>query len=243
MKAIILAAGRGSRMGCLTSNQPKCMTQLHGKSLIDWQLRALIGASIDDIGIVRGYLAESFDFELMYFENERWSSTNMVVSLTCAKPWLSIDTCIISYSDIVYSSDAVNRLINAKGDIVIAYDPCWEELWSLRFDEPLSDAETFRMQGDQVIEIGQQAASIEEIEGQYMGLIKFTPNGWKQVEKFLAEFPQNELDKMDMTTLLQGLIGKGVIILGVAIQDKWFEVDSESDLLTYHSKYNDSPIK
>jgi len=229
-------------MGGLTHNQPKCRTQLHGKSLIDWQLDALTGASIKDIAIVRGYLGESFDFDLKYFDNDRWCSTNMVVSLICAKPWLSTDTCIISYSDIVYSSDAVNRLVKAQGDIVIAFDPKWEELWSIRFDNPLSDAETFRMQRDQVIEIGQRASSIKEIEGQYMGLIKCTPKGWNQITAYLASFNQDALDAMDMTSLLQGLIKADVIIQGVAIQDKWFEVDSESDLLAYHSKYSSSPL-
>ena len=125
MKGIILAAGRGSRMGALTDNLPKCRTILHGKELIQWQLEAMEGASVKEISIVRGYLAETFEFDVPYFENERWSQANMVTSLVAAKDWLEKYTCITSYSDIVYSSEAVTKLMKFTGDIVIAYDPNW----------------------------------------------------------------------------------------------------------------------
>ena len=55
MKAIILAAGRGSRMKLLTDETPKCLIKLRGKSLLDWQLSALRAAGITDIAIVTGY--------------------------------------------------------------------------------------------------------------------------------------------------------------------------------------------
>jgi L-glutamine-phosphate cytidylyltransferase len=243
MKGIILAAGRGSRMGALTHGQPKCRTVLHGKELIQWQLDALGRASIEKIAIVRGYLAETFDFDLTYFENNRWSETNMVMSMNAAREWLESDTCITSYSDIVYSSDAVKRLIDADGDVVMTYDPNWRDLWSMRFEDPLLDAETFRLEGNRVIEIGNRASSIEEIEGQYMGLVKYTPKGWAQVSEYLKIFRQDELDQLDMTKLLQGVIDSGVVVNGVPVQDKWFEVDSESDLNVYTLNYLTSPIK
>ena len=243
MKGIILAAGRGSRMGALTQDQPKCRTLLHDKELIQWQLDALTGASIQEIAIVRGYLAETFDFELTYFENKRWSETNMVMSLNSAREWLDSYTCVTSYSDIVYSADAVKRLIDADGDIVMTYDPNWKDLWLMRFEDPLLDAETFRMEGDRVVEIGNRASSIEEIEGQYMGLVKYTPKGWTQVAEYLNNFSQDELDKLDMTTLLQGIIDSGVVVNTVPIQDKWFEVDSETDLRSYESNFKTSPIR
>ena len=59
MKAVILAAGRGSRMGGRTEAKPKCLSVLAGKTLLDWQLEALRAAGIGDIGIVRGYLGET----------------------------------------------------------------------------------------------------------------------------------------------------------------------------------------
>jgi len=242
MKGIILAAGRGSRMGALTNELPKCRTILHGKELIQWQLEAMEEASIKEISIIRGYLAETFEFDVTYFENERWLQTNMVASLVAANDWLEKDTCITSYSDIVYSSDAVIKLMNFPGDIVITYDPNWLDLWLMRFDNPLSDAETFRLDGDRVIKIGGRAALTQEIEGQYMGLVKYTPAGWRKVNKFLKGLNQEEIDKLDVTKLLQGLIDSGVVVNAVAIIDQWFEVDTESDLNAYESNFLTSPL-
>ena len=242
MKGIILAAGRGSRMGALTNELPKCRTILHGKELIQWQLEAMEEASIKEISIIRGYLAETFEFDVTYFENERWLQTNMVASLVAANDWLEKDTCITSYSDIVYSSDAVIKLMNFPGDIVITYDPNWLDLWLMRFDNPLSDAETFRLDGDRVIKIGGRAALTQEIEGQYMGLVKYTPAGWRKVNKFLKGLNQEEIDKLDVTKLLQGLIDSGVVVNAVAIIDQWFEVDTESDLNAYESNFLTSPF-
>jgi L-glutamine-phosphate cytidylyltransferase len=233
MKGIILAAGRGSRMGSLTDNFPKCRTILHGKELITWQMDALYGAGIDEIAIVRGYLANSFDFNVHYFENNRWEETNMVLSLATAKHWLQEEPCIVSYSDIVYSSDAVERLAKTSGDICITYDPNWKTLWKMRFEDPLTDAETFKLDGNRVVEIGNKATTMDEIEGQYMGLLRFTPNGWQQVTALLSSLSQKEQDRLDATSLLRALIRNDGVVSGVPIGDRWYEVDSESDLSKY----------
>ena len=237
MKGIILAAGRGSRMGSLTSDLPKCRTVLFGKELIQWQLDALNQAGIDEIGIIRGYLSETFDFDLQYFENKRWASTNMVSTLIAANEWLESEISIISYADIVYSPSSVECLINSNEDIVITYDPNWLDLWSIRFEEPLSDAETFKLKDGVIKEIGNKAHHINEIEGQFMGLIKVSPKGWSQICKYLNKFSTNEVDGMDMTMLLQGLIGSNIKVHAVAIDDRWMEVDSESDLKIYEKEY------
>ena len=76
-----------------------------------------------------------------------------------------------------------------------------------------------------------------------MGLVKYTPQGWAQVAEYLNNFSQDELDKLDMTTLLQGIIDSGVVVNTVPIQDKWFEVDSETDLRSYESNFKTSPIR
>jgi L-glutamine-phosphate cytidylyltransferase len=237
MKGIILAAGRGSRMGTLTKNLPKCRTVLFGKELIQWQLDSLHGSGITKIALIRGYLSETFDFNLKYFDNNRWQNTNMVSTLLNAKDWLESDTCIVSYSDIVYSTDVVNTLISKKGDITITYDPNWYDLWSMRFSDPLSDAETFKLSGDLVREIGNKANYISDIEGQYMGLIKITQDGWKSIKTYLTNFNSQDIDMMDMTMLLRGLIKSGIDVNAVPISDLWMEVDSESDLKIYEKEY------
>ena len=58
MKAIILAAGRGSRMKNLTSDKPKCLVKLHGKPLLEWQLESMYKSGISEIAVVTGYKNE-----------------------------------------------------------------------------------------------------------------------------------------------------------------------------------------
>ncbi len=238
MKAIILAAGRGSRMGSLTSDQPKCMTVLGGQSLLDRQLLALQQGGVTEQAIVRGYLAETFTQSVTYFDNPRWIETNMVASLACADDWLRHDSCLISYSDIVYGADSVRRLAAAAGDIVITYDPHWRRLWELRFADPLSDAETFRLSDNgNLLEIGDRAGSLDDIEGQYMGLLRLTPSGWQTIADLMGRLAPEKLDSLDMTSLLQLLLNVGVPIGCVAIAEPWYEVDSEADLRLYEERF------
>lgn len=245
MKAVILAAGRGNRMGSLTNNKPKCLVELADKPLIQWQIEALKKAGITEIAIVKGYLSDKIAIpEIKYFKNIRWSRTNMVMSLLSAENWLKKYNCVVSYADIVYPADTVSKLIKKKGDILITYDSDWLKLWRRRFNNPLSDAETFRIgAGGILLEIGNRAESIDEIRGQYMGLLKFTPCGWKSVEKYLSGLTSKELDFLDMTSLLRGLLKSGVLIKTVPIKGKWFEVDSENDLKLYNSLIRKSPEK
>lgn len=238
MKAIILAAGRGSRMGGLTDSQPKCLSVLAGKTLLGWQLDAIRGAGIEDIGIVRGYRSSQLNFSgLHYFENARWAESNMVVSLSCASQWLRTDVCIVSYSDIVFPSSTVRVLVQAEGDIVITYDINWRQLWQRRFSDPLVDAETFRIDSNgRLLEIGRKPTSFSEIEGQYMGLLRFTPGGWSAVERLLATLKSEDLDRLDVTSLLQRLIQRDIAIVTVPVSEPWYEVDSGSDLQLYEKR-------
>ena len=240
MKAIILAAGRGSRMKDKTDVLPKCLTRLWNNSLLDWQLNAIKKAGIDDIAVITGYRSDEIQKRypsLKYFHNDIWDKTQMVATLLRADEWLRADDCIVSYADIVYTSKAVNLLMQSSADIAITYHTKFLELWQDRFDNPLDDIETFKLDGDSnLIEIGQRAQSLNDIEGQYMGLLKFTPEGWSMSAQALAsdDLPKG-VDRIDMTGLLSFLLSKGVSIKAVAYDEIFLEVDNPEDLALYES--------
>ena len=78
MRALILAAGRGSRMGSLGDDRPKCLVELDGRPLLDRQLAPLRRGGAEEIGIVSGYRAEMLNASgLSYFENKRWAEVTM----------------------------------------------------------------------------------------------------------------------------------------------------------------------
>jgi len=236
VKAIILAAGRGSRMKSLTDERPKCLVELRGKPLLEWQLESLRAAGISDIAVVTGYKRELLaERGLSEFHNPRWAETNMVSSLACAESWLQGEPCIVSYSDIFYSPAAVQSLINSDATLAVTYDPNWLQLWTERFGDPLLDAETFRLTAAHTLaEIGNKPQSVDDVQGQYMGLLRFTPEGWAEVVRLRAELSPQQRDSMHMTNTLQRVIDAGrVPIEAVAYTGEWGEVDSSEDLSVY----------
>jgi len=241
MKAIILAAGRGSRMGNMTADKPKCFAELSGHKLIEWQIAALKTAGIKDTFAIGGYRSKLLQAYLpVPYVNEKWIETNSVASLLCAHDVLSQETCVVSYSDIVYHPDHITNLINqqekARWDICLTYDLKWLELWSARAEDPLLDAETFSENGGIITDIGRKPQCLSEINGQYMGLLLFTPAGWSQVTSFLKTLSPERKAKIDMTSMLSELLNRNVKIGAVPIQGKWCEVDTIEDKEIYEAK-------
>jgi choline kinase len=237
MRALILAAGRGSRMGSLGDARPKCLLELAGKPLIARQVTALRNGGATTVGIVRGYRAEMIHYpKVKYFHNPRWRETNMVMSLAAADEWLRSEPVIISYGDIFFRKEVVRGIAGADQDLVVAYDLQWRPLWDRRFIDPLVDAESFRIdRTGQLVEIGGKAVRISEIQGQYMGLLKFTPKAWKAVGAVLAGLSPHARDQLDMTSLLRTLLGKKFVIGTHATSGNWGEVDGPNDLAIYES--------
>jgi hypothetical protein len=104
------------------------------------------------------------------------------------------------------------------------------------FRRSTDHAETFRLDGaGHIVDIGRRPNNYDEIEGQYMGLLRFTPLVWRLVTTHLDSLEPAIVCKMDMTTLLNRLIGAGVAVAGIPTSEAWGEVDSESDLTLYEA--------
>lgn len=237
VRAIILAAGRGSRMQSFTSNQPKCLVKVHGKCLLDRQLDAIRAAGINDIGIVTGYRRDALRSRgLVEFHNPRWAETQMIESLRFAEDWLDSSDCIISYSDIFYEASAVAALASSNENIALTFDPEWLNLWRQRFSDPLSDAETFRLDSAScVIEIGNTPTALDQIQGQFMGLVKLSPAGWHEICSAISSMSLSDRSKIQMTGVLQKVVDNGKIpVVAIPYDGEWGEVDQPTDLGVYH---------
>ncbi|MFH8562022.1 NTP transferase domain-containing protein [Streptomyces sp. NPDC017988] len=232
LNAVILSAGRGSRMGARTADRPKCLMEIGGARLLDRQVAALRAASVHDIAVVTGWQAQAFDGRgLTLFHNARWSTSDMTDSLACAEDWLCEGPTIVCYGDIVFTPATVNALVSQPGDIVLAYDPHWSTMWSQRFADPLEDAETFRLREDATVsDIGGQPVTVGEVQGQYMGLFKTEPAGWRRIQAALRTADSTG-SRRDMTAILAALIRQQhARIPAVANQGPWYEFDSPTDL-------------
>lgn len=237
MNAIILAAGRGSRMGERTNLLPKCMTELWGKPLINWQIDILKEAGIKNISIVVGYQSEKVKLDnVHYFYNNQWRYTNVLASLLTAKSWLDTTECIIAYSDILYTPTTIKMLIESPKDIVITYNTNFLELWKQRFEDPLIDLETFKTnKQSMLLEIGDSTNKIEEIEGQFMGLLKITPDGFNDICRIMKSQKLDVINQLDITGALQLMLKENISINTIKCDEFWIEVDNEKDLNLYQS--------
>ena len=220
-----------------TDNMPKCLVEYKGKSLLKRQLEIYENLQIDEIAIITGYKHSMLDkFLVEKFHNFEWYKSNMILSLSFANKWLMQHDCIISYGDIFFERSAITSIMKSTSDITILYDKNWKQLWEKRFENPLSDAETLKLDNkNKILEIGKKTNSYKNIEAQFMGIFKTKPSGWKEIIKIKGELPLNEYYKIDTTSIFQKIIEKDNLkIYGIEYKEIWGEVDTPSDLQIYN---------
>lgn len=251
-KVILLAAGMGTRLGLLTKDKPKCMVPYKGQPLIDHILRGISACGLDDISIVGGYQIDVLrdhlkSRHLKFYVNDRFDQTNMVESLFCARQELVGADVLVSYADIIYRPSVLQALLAAQDGLNIVVDLEWKKLWDMRLNDPLTDAETmkFDRQG-RIRELGKKPASLADIQGQYIGLFKFSRNVLPQILKFYdgldrsAIYDGKDFARMYMTSFLQLLIDRVMPAQAVFIRGGWLEFDTGRDVEQYQK--NDSEI-
>lgn len=237
MKAVILAAGQGLRLRPLTDDYPKCMVEYKGKQIVDYILEAMREAGIKDVILVKGYKAEVLNKAgTVSVINPRYDQTNMVASLFCSEH-LWDDDLLISYADIVYPASILNALIAEQHPFAVAVDKDWEKLWRKRMNDPLKSAETLKLSPDGFIrELGKKPRGYEDIQGQYMGLIKIKKEILPQIKEFYhsldraATYDGKNFDNMFMTSFIQLLIDRILKVKPVFVRGGWLEIDSIEDL-------------
>lgn len=243
-RALILAAGQGTRLRPLTDDRPKCLVNLCGTSLLQRQVQALSAAAIDDICIATGYRAgqiEALGYRTVF--NPRYAESNMVATLFSAGDFIHQGgDLLIAYGDILYQHDNLQRVLDCREEIALMIDRQWRKLWSLRFARPLDDAETLRMdENGYVIELGKKPRSYEQIQGQYTGLIKIRADKLAALDAFYRgldreqDYDGKDFDNMFMTSFLQLLIDAGWRTAAVLVNNGWLEIDSLDDLAVYES--------
>ncbi len=240
MKAIILAAGQGTRLRPLTNDRPKCMVKFKNKPIIDYIVETMHSSKILNIKIVTGYKHDVLEKHLSKYENisfyhnKDFQNTNMLHSLWYAKSEFD-DDVVISYSDIIYSKDILQKLMESPYDISVIIDKKWLDLWSLRMEDPLQDAESLMLDSDDnILEIGKKVNSYDKIQGQYIGLLKISKKIWPDILGFYDTLSGKlGIKNMYMTDFLQELINQGFTVKATPTYEKWLEIDSVYDLVEY----------
>ena len=239
-KALIIAAGLGSRLKKHTENLPKCMLDFGGKTLLQRQLDAYKKNSITDISVIRGYKKEKIKYKgLKYFENTDYKNNNILNSIFYAEDFLN-GNIIISYSDILFDSTVVKRLLKSNHDISVVVDIDWRGYYVGRKDHPISEAENVIFNSNNEVEkIGKINTGTEEVHGEFIGMIKLTDRGaqifkehFHRLKKIYWNKPFQRakiFQKAYLTDFIQELVDIGIKVHCVIIESGWKEIDTVED--------------
>ena len=244
---IIIAAGMGSRLKKHTENLPKCMLDFNGKTLLQHQLDAYRSCGLNNISVIRGYQKDKINYpDLTYYENSVYQNNNILNSLFAGEGALH-GHVIISYSDILFEKEVVERLLESEHDISIVVDIDWKGYYAGRKDHPINEAENVIFDANNnVIEIGKILTDKHDVHGEFIGMMKLSPRG---AEIFKKHFHRSKdiywdkpfqradtFQKAYLTDMIQEMTDLGVAIHCVIIERGWKEIDTEED---YTNALND----
>lgn len=190
MKAVIIGAGRGSRLRHLTEEIPKTLVPVLGRPMLDGILEALEygGFARRDIVFICGYRAEVIRErypDLTYVENREWENNNILLSLLCAREHLA-GGFVSTYADIVYRKEIVRDLVASPHDIALGCDTDWRRRYTGRSQHPETDAEKLRADGDRVIRLSRKIEP-PEAQGEFIGVMKATSAGAARIVQAFDE--------------------------------------------------------
>ena len=254
-KALIIAAGLGSRLKKHTENLPKCMLDFGGKTLLQRQIDAYNKNNIKDISLIRGYKKEKINYKgLRYFENKDYKNNNILNSIFYAEKIIN-GNIIISYSDILFDPIVVQRTIDSNHDISVVVDIDWRGYYVGRKDHPISEAENVIFNSNNEVEkIGKINTGNEDVHGEFIGMIKLSNRGaetfkehFHRLKKIYWNKPFQRaplFQKAYLTDFIQELVDIGIKVHCVIIESGWKEIDTVEDykkaLVGFNKKFTKS---
>lgn len=220
-KAIILAAGAGSRLLPHTAHSPKCLTPINGQPILRYQIAALRECGIDDIVIVVGYLAHCIrdfvDSSVTLVENRDYASTNSSHSLWLARAHTRHGFIHLN-SDLLFEPTVLAALLASPDENAVIVE---------RNVRPGSDMMKAEMDGRQIVRMGKQLSN--GVAAEVVGPVKFGAAGAELVGHRLAELAAAG----DRNRWAYSVFGDLAPALGLAGVDNpgcfWAEVDTVAD--------------
>ena len=214
MKALILAAGRGTRIQSVHGDCPKCLIQFNGSqsTILDHQIQSLFSAGITDIGIVVGYEKDQIIQHVLtrygerrrrfsFIENPAFAKTNNIYSLWLARTWLNGEPFVCLNGDVVFDPQILLRAVRSLAPITMIVDPKWRD-----------DLQS-------------------EFSGTYIGITSFAPGVqqalFAKIDKMITSGSQNEF----FNVAVQQLADEGLHVGFTSTGDlPWAEIDDPGDL-------------
>jgi choline kinase len=249
-RAILIAAGRGKRLGAHTEELPKCMVQVGRKPILGWVWDAFRAAGIEELVVIRGYRGDVLEVfvralapKVSFVDNTAWQANNVLLSLACARAYID-RPCLISYSDIIFTPAVARAAAASPAELALVIDRQFRTIYEGRTEHPLEEGEVCDLMPDgSVARVGKRALPPTEAIGEFIGLAKLGERGAKAVARTLdvlaRRYDGREHEPFQrasayrnayLTDLWQELIDGGIRLDPVLIDGSWREIDTGQDL-------------
>ena len=232
MKALILNSGLGTRMGVLTSEHPKCMTEISPReTILSRQLRMLSECGVEDVVITTGYYDRALeeycgalDLPLRYtfVKNPVYDKTNYIYSIYCAREYLD-DDLILMHGDLVFEDKVLEKVL-----------ACETSCMTVSSTLPLPEKDfKARVAGGKVMAVG---VDIFDDAMEAQALYRLKREDWKVWLDRIAEFCESGNTKVYAENALNSLNG-AANISALDVRDLLCaEVDNPEDLATVSAR-------
>jgi len=230
VKAVILAAGQGTRIRSVHGEHPKCLIEVDNTTILDHQLDSLSLAGISDVAIVVGYEKEQIINHIMnrkasnllgihFIENPAFAITNNIYSLWLALEWLRGDSFIVLNADVIFDAEILDIAVRSKSPVSMIVDPLWRD-------------ETMKViiHGNRVMQMSKKILR-EHFSGTYIGITVFSktiqPKFFDKMTSLISAGRVNDF----FNVAVQELVDEGVHV-GYTSTDgmAWAEIDDPTDL-------------
>lgn len=249
-RAILIAAGRGKRLGAHTDEVPKSMVPVGPRPILGWVWDAFARAGIEELVVIRGYrgdVLEDFVTKLVpsvtFVDNDDWQTNNVLLSLAKARAFLD-QPCLISYSDIIFTPAIARAAVESPADIGLVIDRDFRSIYEGRTEHPLDEGEVADLMPDgSVARVGKRALPPADAIGEFIGLSKLSERGVAAVARTLDQVAHDYAGRESepfqraatyrnayLTDLWQLMIDRGIRIDPVLVDGQWREIDTSQDL-------------
>ncbi|MHC1635888.1 MAG: sugar phosphate nucleotidyltransferase [Candidatus Methanospirareceae archaeon] len=226
MKALIIAAGKGSRLRELTKTKPKALVQILGLSLIERVILSAKEAGIKEFFIVTGYLGEkirealrdgaSYGVKIEYVENNEWERGNGVSVLKAREGGLD-ENFILLMTDHIFNPHILKELLKEE----IGEDECILCVDRVRGDIDVEEATKVRVEDGYVVDIGKELKDYNAID---CGIFYLSPSIFEALEESIRGGDES------LSGGIRVLAERGKVrAFYIGADDFWIDIDTKED--------------
>lgn len=226
MKAVLLAAGLGTRLRPITNEVPKCMVPVNGMPIIEKQILNLVENGVKDIFVVAGYkrevlkafLNEKYPF-VHVIENEVYDSTNNMFSLYMTMDFVRGSEFLLMNSDVFHDANIEAGLINSKENNMVACE----------YGRYIEESMKITVNDGTITHISKQI-SPEDAYATSIDVYKIGVEAGNILFDMCIDIIENQGNRNSWTEVALDQIFSKIDFYPYKIEGRWFEIDNHDDL-------------